>query len=62
VKRTHSGRPPIDDNDSTEHVCVSLPLKQVTAYRERAAREDVSVPEIIRRDLRDRRPPARIKI
>lgn len=62
MKRTHPGRPSIDDDDATEHVCMSLPSKQVRAYRARAAREDVSVPEIIRRALREKKPPPRIKI
>jgi hypothetical protein len=62
MKRTHPGRPPIDDDDPSEHVCVSLPSKQFKVYEARAARADVSVPEIIRRDLRERKLPARIKI
>jgi hypothetical protein len=62
MKRTHPGRPPLDDDDATEHVCMSLPSKQVRAYRRLAARDDVSVPEIIRRELRERKPPPRIKI
>lgn len=62
MKRTHPGRPPIDDDDPSERVCISLPSKEFTAYRRRAAQEDVSVPEIIRRDLRERKSAPRIKI
>jgi len=50
------GRPPLDDEDSTTEVGVSLPTKQFDAYARRALREDVSVPEIIRRDLDDGKP------
>lgn len=51
MKRTHSGRPPLDDDDSSTEVGVSFPTKQFDAYAKRAIRDDVSVPEIIRRDL-----------
>jgi len=50
VKRT-PGRPPLDADDPSEQVCVSLPGKQYDALDERARRDRVTVPEIIRRDL-----------
>lgn len=61
MKRTHPGRPPLDDDDPSVPVCVTMPSKQFAAYCKRADREDVSVPEIIRRDLKQTKPP-RIKI
>jgi hypothetical protein len=51
MKRTHPGRPPLDDDDPSVSVSVSLPSKQFDALCKRAQREDVSVPAIIRRDL-----------
>jgi len=51
MKRTHPGRPPLDENDPSVSVSVSMPSKQYDAYTKRALREDVSVPTIIRRDL-----------
>lgn len=51
MKRTHAGRPRVDDSDGTIEVGVSLPLRQYDGYAKRALREDVSVPEIIRREL-----------
>lgn len=57
MKRTHPGRPPIDDDDHSIEVGVTLPLKQFDAYAKRALREDVSVPEIIRRELREKKRP-----
>jgi len=45
------GRPPLNDDDPSVKVEVSMPSKQVDAYCQRALREDVSVGEIIRRDL-----------
>ena len=59
MKRTHPGRPRVDDHDTSVEVGVTLPLKQYNKYSERAQRltrtegKDVTVPEIIRRDLRD---------
>lgn len=54
MKRTHPGRPRVDENDTTVEVGVSLPAKQFDAYAKRALREDVTVPEIIRRELQDK--------
>jgi hypothetical protein len=54
------GRPPVNDGDPSVSVCVTMPSKQYDAYTKRAEYEDVSVPEIIRRDLvppRTRPPP-----
>jgi hypothetical protein len=51
MKRTHPGRPPLDDDDTSTEVGVTLPTKQFDAYAKRALHDDVSVPEIIRRDL-----------
>lgn len=53
MKRTHPGRPPVDDHDASIEVGVTLPARQFDAYAKRALREDVSVPEIIRRELRE---------
>ncbi len=62
MKRTHSGRPPLDDNDPSVAVCVTMPSKQFAEYSKRARREDVSVPTIIRRELKEHKCPPRIKI
>jgi hypothetical protein len=45
------GRPPLDDEDPSVHVGVRMPLKQYDDLAQRAIRERVSVPELIRRDL-----------
>jgi len=54
MKRTHPGRPPIDEDDPSVSVSVSLPSKKFAAYCKRAHDDDVSVPEIIRRDLENK--------
>jgi hypothetical protein len=60
MKRTHPGRPRIDDDDTSIEVGVTLPMKQYDAYSRRAQRltrtegKDVTVPEIIRRELAGR--------
>jgi hypothetical protein len=51
MKRTHPGRPPLDDEDPSVGVSFSLPSKKFDELCKRAHREDVSVPEIIRRDI-----------
>jgi hypothetical protein len=51
MKRTHPGRPPLDDDDSSTEVGVSFPTRQFDGYAKRALRDDVSVPEIVRREL-----------
>jgi hypothetical protein len=45
------GRPPLDEHDSSVQVGVTLPSKQFDELCKRALREDVSVPEIVRRLL-----------
>jgi hypothetical protein len=45
------GRPPLDPDDQSVEVCVTLPSRKYDEIYERARRERVSVPEIIRRDL-----------
>jgi hypothetical protein len=45
------GRPPIDPNDPSVKVSISLPSRQYDAFCERARREGVGVPAIIRREL-----------
>jgi Ribbon-helix-helix protein, copG family len=47
------GRPPLDDADPSVPVTVTLPSKDFDALCKRALREGVSIPEIIRRDLRE---------
>jgi hypothetical protein len=60
MKRTHAGRPRVDDDDTSVEVGVTLPSKQYDAYSRRAAHltrtegKDVGVPEIIRRELKRR--------
>lgn len=54
MKRTHPGRPRVDAHDDSVEVGVTLPVKQFDAYAQRALREDVSVPEIIRRELQEK--------
>lgn len=51
MKRTTPGRPRVDRADASVVVGVTLPTKQYDAYVKRARVEDVSVPELIRRDL-----------
>ena len=51
------GHPPLVDDDDSEQVCLTLPAKQYDEYAKRAIKEDVSVPEIIRRDLQAHRKP-----
>jgi hypothetical protein len=53
VKRTHPGHPPLDDEDPSVPVHVKMPSKQYDDTYARAAAARVSVPEQIRRDMRD---------
>jgi Ribbon-helix-helix protein, copG family. len=55
MKRT-PGRPPLDYHDPSARVTISLPSKQLDEYCKRAQRDDVSVPEIIRRELQEKKP------
>jgi len=45
------GRPRLDDDDDSVPVHLTLTARQYDAVYERARRERVSVPEIIRRDV-----------
>jgi hypothetical protein len=49
-----AGRPALDPNDPSASVTLRLPSKQLDAYCQKARLEDVSVPEIIRRELSKR--------
>jgi len=46
-----AGRPALDRHDRSAQVLLTLPSKQLDHYCQQALREDVSVPEIIRREL-----------
>jgi len=54
MKRTHSGRPPIDDHDPSEQICLKLPSKQFDALDREAKIARISVQDIIRRELHHR--------
>jgi len=49
------GHPPLVDDDASVQVGVTLPAKQFDEYATRANREGVSIPEIIRRDLAEKK-------
>jgi hypothetical protein len=51
MKRSR-GRPPLDPTDRSVKLCITLPLRQFDGYCSKALREAVSIPEIIRRELR----------
>jgi LDH2 family malate/lactate/ureidoglycolate dehydrogenase len=58
MNRTHprrEGRPSVDDDDTSVYVGVTLPGRQYDDYSQRALREGVSVPEVIRRELREKK-------
>lgn len=60
MKRTHPGRPPVDDDDPSEQICLKLPSRQFDALDREAKIERVSVQDIIRRELeRKQRPEKR---
>ena len=46
------GRPPLDPADRTVPVNVALPAKYFDALCRQASREQITVPELIRRQLR----------
>lgn len=46
------GRPPLDANDTSAQVSVVLPSRQLAALCEKANRERMTVPELIRAMLR----------
>lgn len=52
MKRTHPGRPPLDDADASVPVCVKMTTAQYDETYVRAQRARVSVPEQVRRDVR----------
>jgi hypothetical protein len=45
------GRPPLDEDDPSVKVSISLPSKQYDAICARALRDHISIPEAIRREL-----------
>lgn len=47
------GRPRLDPNGPSIHVSVTVPVRVFDDLCDRASRECVSVPEVIRRDLSD---------
>lgn len=59
MKRTHPGRPPLDDEDSSERICLTVSGKQFEALEREAQLETgrtfskprVTVQDIIRREL-----------
>ena len=57
MKRT-PGRPPLDDSDPCVDVHLRLPSKQYDEAWERAQRERISVPEVLRRMLQLGSKPA----
>lgn len=50
-----TGRPRIDPDDASVQVTVTLPARQYDAFATTARRSDLSVPEVIRRELARRR-------
>lgn len=51
------GRPPLDKDDPSVEVCVTLPSKKYDDLYERARQERTTVPELIRRKLDDASQP-----
>jgi hypothetical protein len=51
MTRNKPGRPRLDDDDPSVYVGLTLPSKKYDAYCKRAREEDISVPEVIRRDI-----------
>ena len=45
------GRPPLDDDDSSTEVGVTIPTKQFDDYAKRALHTDATMPETNRPDL-----------
>jgi len=50
-----NGRPRVDPDDQSVQVCVTLPSRQYDSFASTARRSDISVPEVIRRQLQSRR-------
>lgn len=46
-----TGRPPLDAEDDSVQVCLTLPARQYDALYDQAQQDRVSVPEVIRRTL-----------
>jgi hypothetical protein len=51
MKRT-PGRPRLDADDRSTQICLTVTSRHFDQLDERAQREGVSIPELIRRDLR----------
>lgn len=49
------GRRPIDPTDRSVYVGVTLPARQFDEFSKQALRENVSIPEIIRRELQEKK-------
>ncbi len=49
------GRPPLDEDDDSTSVHVTIPSRQYDELCSRASRERISVPEISRRAVSDRK-------
>ena len=49
------GRPPLDPADPSVKVTISLPTTQFDKYCATARRQDLSLPEVIRRAMADKR-------
>jgi len=49
------GRPPLDRSDPSVVVCVAIPSRAVDEIRRRAVVERVTVPELIRRALQNKK-------
>jgi hypothetical protein len=52
MKRTN-GRPRVDPKDASVQVCVTLPARRFDKFCTEARRDQVSIPEVIRRRLAD---------
>lgn len=65
MKRSHPGRPPLDDDDPSEQICLKLPAAQYDALDREAklasgrsfSKARVTVQDIIRRELQEKRYP-----
>lgn len=53
MKRPHPGRPPLDDDDPSERLCLTLPGKEFDALDRKAKLERVTAQDIIRRVLKE---------
>lgn len=55
MKRTHPGRPRVDDDDTSQKLCLTLPGKQYDALDARSKRERATIQDLIRHDLNAQR-------